>query len=152
MAKDKPQTALCYDEDFFEWTQRQADALRAGKWHELDAENLAEEIESLGKRDRRELGSRLQLLVMHLLKWAYQPEERSRSWRSTISTQRDEMEKILADSPSLRRQVPGLLASEFRKARLKTLDETGLPESALPHDCPWTVDRILDETFWPEPA
>lgn len=73
-----------YDEDFYAWTQHQAALLRTEKWQDLDSTNLAEELESLGKRDLRELESRLEVLVMHLLKWCYQPErrERGRSWRS----------------------------------------------------------------------
>ena len=83
--------APLYDQDFYAWTQQQAVLLRAkGVWRELDYGNLAEELESLGKRDRRELERRLEVLVMHLLKWCYQPErrERSRSWRSSIREQR----------------------------------------------------------------
>ena len=99
--------AELYEQDFFEWSQTTAALIRAGTWDDLDREALAEEIESLGKRDRRELGSRLQTLVMHLLKWGYQPAERSGSWRGTIRTARREITAVLDDSPSLRRQVPG---------------------------------------------
>ena len=104
-----------YDTDFYKWTQAQADALRAEKWELIDIANLAEEIESLGKRDRRELSSRLGILVRHLLKWHYQPERRrtGRSWQSTIMEQRRRIAGVLEQSPSLRTQLPDLLADEY---------------------------------------
>jgi hypothetical protein len=141
-----------YDQDFYAWTQAQATLLQERKWADLDFTNLAEELESLGKRDRRELGSRLQVLVTHLLKWRYQPEGRTRgsSWRRIIRTQRDEIDLLLADSPSLRPTVPALLTRRYPKARLEAIDETGLPEATLPPACPWTATQVLDETFWPE--
>jgi Domain of unknown function DUF29 len=143
-----------YDEDFFAWTQHQATLLRDSKWDAIDLVNLAEEIESLGKCDRRGLSNRLQVLVMHLLKWRYQPEGRQpgQSWASTIRTQRDRIEKLLADSPSLRREVATFIDQGYRKARLNTLDETGLDESVLPESCPWTAGQVLDDDFWPDVA
>jgi hypothetical protein len=144
--------APLYDEDFYAWTQQQAVLLRAGKWRELDHANLAEELEALGKRDRRELERRLEVLVMHLLKWCYQPErrERSRSWRSTIREQRRRLTRLLEDSPSLRSELPALLDDGYPHARAKALDETRLPPEALPPMCPWTAVQVLDDAFWPE--
>jgi hypothetical protein len=139
-----------YDQDFFEWTETTAALLRQGKWHDVDMEACAEEIESLGNRDKRELGSRLQVLVMHLLKWCYQPSERSGSWRSTINTQRLELTVLLEQSPSLRRLVEMNLTRRYPYAREEALAETGLSEAALPQVCPWTVAQVLDEDFWPE--
>ena len=141
-----------YDEDFYAWTQHQAALLREEKWQDLDYPNLAEELESLGKRDRRELSSRLQVLVMHLLKWSYQPEghQHSQSWRRTIRTQRTELHVLLADSPSLRRTVPQVLGERYPDAREDAGDETGLPLATFPDTCPWTADQILDESFWPD--
>jgi hypothetical protein len=146
-----PVTPL-YEEDFYAWTQHQAALLRAEKWGELDSTNLAEELESLGRRDRRELGSRLQVLVMHLLKWRYQPEGRQhgQSWRQTIRTQRTEIQALLADSPSLRPTVSQILAQRYPDARVDALDETGLPDVTLPQACPWTPAQILDASFWPD--
>lgn len=142
-----------YDTDFFEWTQHQAAALAAGKASELDWANLAEEIESLGKRDRRELRSRLEILVMHLLKWCYQPERRQtgHSWSSTIWEQRGRIEQILEDSPSLRRLVPDMITQDYQWVRQRTSDETGLLRETFPELCPWTAEEVLDVTFWPEP-
>ncbi len=143
-----------YDTDFFEWTQHQATALAAGHVSELDLANLAEEIESLGKRDRRGLRNRLQVLLMHLLKWSYQPERRQtgHSWSSTIWEQRGRIAHIVEDSPSLRRQVPDMMAQDYARVRQRTRDETGLPLDTFPESCPWTAEQILDETFWPGEA
>ncbi len=141
-----------YDTDFYEWTQHQAAALAAGHVSELDLVNLAEEIESLGKRDRRELASRLGVLVMHLLKWRYQPAMRQsgQSWRRTIRTQRRDIEQLLRQSPSLRRLVADMIEEDFRHSRLDASDETGLPLETFPETCPWTAEQILDEAFWPD--
>ncbi len=141
-----------YDTDFFAWTQHQAAALVAGHMSELDLINLAEEIESLGKRDRRELASRLGVLVMHLLKWYYQPDMRQtgQSWRRTIRTQRRDIERLLKQSPSLRRLIADMVEEDFRHMRFDASDETGLPMEAFPDTCPWTIEQILDEAFWPD--
>jgi hypothetical protein len=106
----------------------------------------------LGKRDRRELEHRLEVLVMHLLKWCCQPErrERSRSWRSTIREQRRRLTRLLQDSPSLRSEVPALLDDGYPHARGKALDESRLPPETLPSTCPWTAVQVLDDEFWPE--
>jgi hypothetical protein len=144
-----PNSAL-YEQDFFTWTQTTATLLRAGKLQEIDFHTLAEEIESMGKNDRRELGSQLQRLTMHLLKWHYQPSERSGSWRRSIRNARTEIQVVLDDSPSLWPQVSTLLAKRYPKARADALDETGLSDTVLPQDCPWTVEQILDDDFWPD--
>lgn len=141
-----------YDVDFFAWTQAQAEALRSAKWELLDYENLAEEVESLGKRDQRELASRLGVLIRHLLKWRYQPERRrtGSSWRSTILEQRGRIDGVLEQSPSLRPQLPNILEKEYPRILRRTEIETGLPLDVLPSVCPWTVEQILDDEFWPE--
>ncbi len=139
-----------YDHDFVAWTVHQATLLRQGKWEHLDGENLAEEIESLGKRDRRQLESRVERLMQHLLKWRYQPEERGRGWRSTIWEQRRRIVRMLRDSPSLRPVVATVVVEGYPYARAQALDETRLPEAAIPEACPWTEVQILDDTFWPE--
>ena len=139
---------VLYDEDFFLWTQEQAALLRDKKLTELDLDNLAEEIESLGKCDRRELESWLRILMTHLLKWRYQSAERSGSWRGTITEQRLRIQRLLRDSPSLRAQMQAFAHSEYPDARTKALDETGL--LMLPETCPFTAAQILETAFWPE--
>lgn len=146
-----PVTSL-YDNDFYAWSQHQAALLRAGKVHELDLANVAEELESLGISQRHALENRLAVLIRHLLKWQYQPErrQRGRSWQSTIVEQRSRIRRLLRDSPSLRRHVAQVLEEDYPTIRLRTQIETGLPPEALPAACPWMEEQILDESFWPE--
>ena len=139
-----------YDTDFYVWTQEQAALLRDGKARDLDWTNLAEEIESLGRSDRRALGSYLQVVVMHLLKWQYQPAERSRSWRQSLCTGRDAVADLLDESPSLRPQLGALLAKHYPRARRDARGDTGLPLATFPDTCPWEVEQVLDENFFPE--
>lgn len=141
-----------YDTDFFTWAQRQAAALAAGKAAELDWLNLAEEIESLGKSDLRQLENRLAVFVRHLLKWAYQPERwhTGHSWQRTGFEQRRRIRQLLRDSPSLRQRVLALIKEEYPSICRQTAMETGLPLETFPETCPWTPEQVLDETFWPE--
>lgn len=140
-----------YEQDFYAWTQSTAALIRAGKWYDLDPEALAEEVESLGARDHRELRRRLQRLVTHLLKWQYQPAGRQtgQSWRSTIRTQRDEIAALLEQSPSLRRTVIEVLDGRYHRARENASDQTRLPMATFPKACPWTPEQVLDDDFWP---
>jgi Domain of unknown function DUF29 len=138
-----------YDEDFFEWTQRSAEMLRAGQFDVENIGNIAQEIEDMGKRDLRELNSRLRVLLAHLLKWQLQPEKRSRSWEATIATQRDRIEDLLAQSPSLRPRCQSDLEVNFNKAvRLARL-QTGLTPDRFSSHCPFTLAQILDAEFLP---
>jgi hypothetical protein len=141
-----------YDTDFYTWTQTQAALLREGAVAELDLVNLAEEIESLGKSDRRALGSHLKNLVLHLLKWHYQPRGRQtgHSWQSSIINAQHDIAGLLEDSPSLRRELPGLLVRQYPTARLLASNETRLPLATFPDTCPWTAEQVLDNEFWPE--
>ena len=140
-----------YDDDFVLWTERQATLLRrraAGELindDELDWLNLAEEIEAVGGNTRRELRSRLARLLQHLLKWHYQPEQRSRSWRATIRTQRQEIEELLADNPSLRPRLAEFFAAAYPRARADALDETGL--LSLPEASPFTIEQALAQAL-----
>jgi hypothetical protein len=144
-----PSTTL-YDEDFVLWTAATAKLLREGRFSEIDIAHVAEEIEDMGNRDHRELFSRLTLIVHHLLKWEYQPEKRSRSWRSTIAAQRARTERLFRQSPSLRRTVREALAEVYRDAVEQAAIETGLPEKSFPRDCPYTSEQILSREFIPD--
>jgi hypothetical protein len=106
---------------------------------------MAEEIESMGKRDYRALSSRVEVLLLHLLKWRYQPEKRSRSWLSTIQTQRERIERIVADSPSFRRRIEGDIEREYLIARRKASVETTIYLKNFPGQCPWTFETALSE-------
>src|SRR3989442_14660363 len=130
-----------YEQDFYSWTQTTADLIRAGKWDDLDREALAEEIESLGKSQYRELGSRLDVLVMHLLKWCYQPRERSGSRRSTIRTQRRELRRLLQQNPRLRPLIASVMADSYAVGRLDGSGDTGLAVPPPPNGRPWTAHQ-----------
>lgn len=138
-----------YDRDFYAWTQEQAAKLRARAHNDIDWENVAEEIESVGRSDKREIRSRLEVLLRHLLKWQFQPDRRKSGWHSTISEQRTQLLSLIEDSPSLR-DFPGLeMEKMYRIARMKAHDETGLGLPHFPVDCPYTVEQIFDEEFLP---
>ncbi|HXC90695.1 MAG TPA: DUF29 domain-containing protein [Stellaceae bacterium] len=143
--------AVDYEEDFYAWTVDQARLLRAGELSTIDAANLAEEIESMGRSDRRELQSRLAGLTMHLLKWRFQPSARSRSWSATIEEQRLQIEQVFAESPSLRPLAAGMLQQAYPIARARAIAETGLADDLLPTLCPFAVDEMLSRSFLPQP-
>jgi len=137
-----------YDKDFAQWAADTADALRERRFDEVDVEHLVEEVEGLASKDFRELRSRLIILLMHLLKWQFQADGRSASWKATINIQRIDIEGILEASPSLRARIP--LGTAFEKARKSAEMETMLASGTFPNHCPYTLDQILDESFWPE--
>lgn len=141
-----------YTHDFYAWTQDQAQLLDAQQFEALDIAHLIEEITSLGISQRHALGSHLKSLVLHLLKWHYQPSRRQtgRSWRSSILNARDDIAMLLDTSPSLRREVPGLLAQRYPAARLLAHDQTRLPLVTFPETCLWTVEQVLADDFWPD--
>ena len=141
-----------YDEDFYGWTEANAALIQQQKWHDVDWKHVAEELEALGKRDRRELESRLVTLMLHLLKWRFQPQrrQRGRSWRRTILEQRRQLAVLMSDSPRLRPRISSALAQLYGHARELAAAETGLPEGTFPGACPWTASQILDSRFWPD--
>jgi len=139
-----------YERDFYAWANEQAALLRAGRLSEADLENIAEEIESMGRSEKRELVSRLKVLLTHLLKWRFQPTLRGNSWRLSIEEQRREVVDHLADNPSLKDELPEALSSAYRKSILAGAIETGLDRRTFPSACPWTYEQIMDAAFWPE--
>jgi Domain of unknown function DUF29 len=146
---DQADRGPAYDEDFFLWTQRQAALIRGGQLDLVDWENVALEIETMGRRERGELGTRLKVLMMHLLKWQFQPQKRSKSWRATINDQRDEIEQLLEGNPSLRRETEPLIGKRYRVARANAAGETGLALQTFPSRCPYAAEQILDGTYFP---
>jgi hypothetical protein len=137
-----------YDDDLYQWTIDQADALRRRAINELDFDNLAEEIESVGRSERREIRSRLEILLIHLLKWRYQPEKQSASWRASISEAQRRIEDVLADNPSLRSFPAEALANAYRLAILNEAIRR-LELMHLPEACPWAIEDVLRDDFWP---
>lgn len=139
-----------YDRDFYAWSQEQAGLLRAGKLTQADIENIAEEIESMGKSEKRELVSRLTILLLHLLKWQFQPLRQGPSWRLSVVTTRDALTDHLSDNPSLRATIESSITTAYQRARRDAVLETGFPEKTFPTVCPWSFDQMMAEDFWPE--
>lgn len=142
-------TASVEHRDFYAWTQQQADLLRDKKFDQIDLEHLIEEIESMGNSEVRELESRLTVLLMHLLKWQYQPNLQTRSWVLTIKEQRRRIAKRLQQSPSLKSKLQEIVNDAYELARGDAADETGLSESHFPEACPWEYAQLIDMDFWP---
>ncbi len=138
-----------YDQDFALWSAEQSALLRAGDFKQLDLMNLAEEIESLGRSDRREILSRLTVVLVHLLKWQVQADGRTNSWAASIVENRDAIADILAASPSLRPYPATMLERAYRSAPLAASGETGLSLTEFPSICPYSIEQVLDPDFWP---
>jgi Domain of unknown function DUF29 len=145
-------TAL-YTRDYYGWIQRNVYAIRAGRIDRVDWSNIAEELEDMGKSEKRALRSQLARLMAHLLKWAYQPKRRptsQNSWRATIKHSRGSINEFLQESPSLKPQLPEIVAAAFGDALAQVLSETGLLEQTFPAACPWNLEQMTAEDFWPE--
>lgn len=139
-----------YEKDFYAWTQEQAALLREHQYTKLDLDNLIEEIESIGRSEYRQLGNRLEVLIMHLLKWQYQPELQGRSWELTILEQRRRIAKLLRNNPSLHHELPTLLPEVYDDAAFSAMRETGLLLSTFPDQCPYTLTQVLDQRWLPQ--
>ncbi|MCF3945813.1 DUF29 domain-containing protein [Acidiphilium sp. AL] len=141
-----------YEQDFYAWANEQAELLRAGKLSEADIAHIAEEIESMGKSEKRELVNRLAVLLTHLLKWQFQPGLRGNSWRLSIEEQRERLSDHLSDNPSLKATLTESIASGYRLARIGATRETGLDRETFPTACPWSFDQMTADDFWPGAA
>jgi hypothetical protein len=134
-----------YETDVVAWAERQAEALRAGRFDDLDLENLAEEIGDVSRREAEALESHLETLLMHLLKWRHDPDHRSRSWEGTIRVARHKTAKLLRDSPSLPPRLPALVEDAYPAARIRAGVEIGLAEQTFPAACPFSLDQITGD-------
>lgn len=139
-----------YEADASAWAREQAEHLRAGRWSRLDVAHLADEIEALARSERHALTSALQVILLHLLKWDHQPARRTRSWTTSIRTQRLAVADRLEDNPSLVPQVGDLIARAYRRARIEAASETALAEATFPATCPYGFEEIMTRTTpWP---
>jgi len=139
-----------HDTDLAAWALETARALREGRISDVSMDEVAEELEEMARSQRRELVSRLSVLLAHLLKWRHQAERRSRSWHTTVTRERQEVAALLKESPSLRRTVASVLADAYQRGAGLAASETGLPEETFPAECPFSVEQALDPGFWPE--
>ncbi len=139
-----------YDTDVIAWATEQAALLRSGRLAEIDIEHIAEEIEDVGKSEKRELASRLAVLMAHLLKWQFQPGRRGTSWQRTIKEQRRAIAAHLLETPSLKVSLDNSIWFDgvWADAIAIAIDETGL--DLFPEHCPWAIEQILDPDFYPD--
>jgi Domain of unknown function DUF29 len=140
-----------YDEDFYAWTQEQAEYLRAGLWSVVDAVHVAEEIEALGKRDWRALESHLKTLILHGLKWTYQPQERirrGRRWQVSMDNARDAIWQLLRDNQGFEPRLDEAIAWAYPRACRTAQKETGLPRETFPAESPWRFNDLMNEELW----
>lgn len=140
---------ISYETDYYKWTMRNAELLRLGKITEIDAVNIAEELESMGKRDRRQIINRLIVLFVHLLKWEFQKDKRTNSWKGIIFEQRRRIIQLLEDSPSLNNEIDKKIDYAYSEALKKAAIETGLDESFFPDKCPYSKEQLLSDEFYP---
>ena len=143
MAKTLVRPSL-YDEDFLAWTERQAALVRAGQLDRLDRDNLVEELETMGRSEWAELENRLEVLLVHMLKWDHQPARRSRSWKATMREQRSAIRRLMRRSPSLKRGLEETIVEVYRDAVGRARDETGLSAGTFPEQLPYSVAGVLE--------
>jgi Domain of unknown function DUF29 len=141
---------IAYKEDVIAWSREQARLLREGQWADLDIEHIADEIEDVGISEIRELESRMALLLMHLLKWVYQPAFRGSSWESTIRIQRHGIRRRLKRTPSLKPELSDQewIDDVWGDARLMATKDTGIDK--FPEQCPWRMETVIEDDFWPD--
>ena len=144
-----PTKSALYDQDFYAWSSQQAALLRAGNLAQADLENIAEEIDSMGRTEKRELVSRLTVLMLHLLKWQFQPKKRGKSWETSVIIQRIQTADHLLDNPSLKARLPEAIATAYRVAVLQAAKETRLSKKSFPATCPYEFAQMMNESFWP---
>lgn len=139
--------APAYERDFYSWSLEQARLIRAGRLAAIDRDNVAEEIESLGREQFSKLESAIRILLVHMLKWDHQPARRSRSWAVSIKEHRLRLKHVLTDNPGLRPRVGEAIERAYERARLAATKETGLEETSFAVTCPYSWDDIVSRDF-----
>ena len=146
----KARSNSLYESDFYTWTQEQARLLRERRFDDLDLDNLVDEVASVGSSEKREIRSRLKVLLTHLLKWKFQPGFRGKSWSGTIWEQRWIIADILESSPSLGGYVEHAMRLAYVGATVEASQQTGLAIGVFPKECPFSLAQTLDLEFFPE--
>jgi hypothetical protein len=142
-------TSTLYEQDYYLWLEKTVDDLLTGRWSELDLSNLVEEIKDMGRSERRALESNLSVILLHLLKYKYQPTHRSNSWLSSILEHRLRIRKQLKQSPSLKPYLEQVFEECYGEARLLAVVETGLPQATFPTSSPFTTEESLSIDYLP---
>ena len=143
-------STVTYEQDFYGWTVEQVALLQNKQFDQIDLEHIIEEIESMGKAERNQLRNRLTVLLMHLLKWQYEPSHRCTSWVQTIREQRRAIPRLIKENPSLKSSLADLLLDAYSNAVEDAADETSLPISLFPTECPWSYAQFMDKEFFPD--
>ena len=143
-------TAATYETDFYGWTQQQAHLLKAGRLSEIDLTNIIEELEAMGRSEKRSLESRLTVLFVHLLKWQYQSERRGKSWTFTINEQRRKIKKLLSENPGLNFELEKVVSDAYDDAVFKASYETGINAAVFPKVNPWSFEQAMNKDFFPD--
>ncbi len=139
-----------HENDLYAWTRQQVQLLKSGQLSALDVSNLIDEVDDMGGSIRNQLESRLEVLLMHLLKWQYQPNYRGRSWQLTIKEQRRKIERLIRKNPSLQNTLDQTLADAYGDAILAAAKETGMAENIFPEQCPYSIQQIIYSDYLPE--
>jgi Domain of unknown function DUF29 len=139
-----------YLADFSSWVNQTAQLLRERRWHEVDLSHLIEEVEDLGKSERRSIVSQLTRLLLHLLKWQYQPQRRSDSWLDSITDARTQIGLAIEDSPSLRNYPAEQLEESYQRACRQAAKQIGTEISVFPNPCPYSLALVLAEDWFPD--
>ena len=140
-----------YETDYLQWIETTVEKLHSRDYANMDWDNLIEEIEDMGRNERRSLESNLIVVLLHLLKWQYQPERRSGSWEGSIIEHRRRIRKALKESPSLQPYLESIFAEAYVEAVKQAKAETGLPLEAFPLQCPYELTAVVDDEFLPLP-
>lgn len=143
-------TLSLYDKDFYLWIETTIEQLKEGQLEKIDLINLIEELETMGRSEKHSLDSNLRVILLHLLKYKYQPSKRSKSWLSSIREHRIRIRKILKNSPSLKGYLTTEFFENYQDARKLASDETGLSIDTFPYHCPFTPEETLGEDFLPD--
>lgn len=147
-----------YKTDFHAWALKTAELIRQRRFNELNLEELAEEIEDLGDKERNEVENCLVILLAHLLKWQFQKQQltdrwlefKANSWRSSINEQRTQILRQFKFSPSVKSYIPSAVDGAYPDAVELAAEDSGLPQHLFPVHCPYTIEQILDKAFYPE--
>ncbi|OUD13964.1 DUF29 domain-containing protein [Thioflexithrix psekupsensis] len=150
--------AVSYEKDYHQWIEQHIQLLKTGQWHALDTVHLIEELEGMANRDKHELVSHLVILMAHLLRWQFQlkhlterwGEFQGNSWRASMIEQRYRVQAQLEHIPSLKNALNDSIIRAYPKAVLLAAKETGLDKNHFPIHCPYTVEQILDDDFYPQ--
>jgi hypothetical protein len=131
--------------DFYRWIQEQVQLMRSRDYDLIDWENVIEELEDVGRSEKRQLINRLAILIMHLLKWEYQPNKRSNSWKATVKEQRIRLNLILKENPSLKAKIDEFIVEAYPLAVAKAEKETGL--DIFPESCPFDFENLMQQVL-----